>query len=85
MSVIAGVGLTSFGKHPTLDTLALMSKAATMALASAQLERRDIDGLLCGYSGTMPHLMLASVFSEHFGLRPTYAHGVQVGGATGLG
>jgi acetyl-CoA acetyltransferase len=28
--------------------------------------------------------MLATVFAEHFGIRPCYAHAVQVGGATGL-
>ena len=28
--------------------------------------------------------MLATVFAEHFGIRPSYAHAVQVGGATGL-
>ena len=31
-----------------------------------------------------PHIMLATVFAEHFGIRPSYAHAVQVGGATGL-
>src|SRR3984885_11840239 len=28
--------------------------------------------------------MLATVFAEHFGIKPVYAHAVQVGGATGL-
>src|SRR3954451_21508285 len=28
--------------------------------------------------------MLATVFAEHFGIAPSYAHAVQVGGATGL-
>jgi acetyl-CoA acetyltransferase len=28
--------------------------------------------------------MLATVFAEHFGIRPAYGHAVQVGGATGL-
>jgi acetyl-CoA acetyltransferase len=28
--------------------------------------------------------MLATVFAEHFGIHPSYAHAVQVGGATGL-
>ncbi|NEV79451.1 thiolase family protein, partial [Rhodopseudomonas sp. BR0C11] len=39
---------------------------------------------LCGYSTTMPHIMLATVFAEHFGIRPSYCHAVQVGGATGM-
>src|SRR3954465_7386348 len=84
MSFIAGVGLTPYGKHPAKNTLDLMSEAAALALADAQLERRDIDGLICGYSTTMPHLMLSTVFAEHFGLQPQYAHAVQLGGATGV-
>ncbi len=84
MSFITGVGLTSFGKHPGKSTLDLMSEAATAALADAQLERREVDGLVCGYSTTMPHLMLSTVFAEHFGLKPAYAHAIQLGGATGF-
>jgi acetyl-CoA acetyltransferase len=84
MSFITGVGLTSFGRHDGRTTVDLMSIAAAAALADASLARRDIDGVLCGYSTTMPHLMLATVFAEHFGLQPAYAHAVQVGGATGL-
>ena len=84
MSFISGVGLTSFGKHEGRSTLDLMTEAAQGALSDAGLKRADIDGLLAGYSTTMPHLMLATVFAEHFGVRPSYAHAIQVGGATGL-
>src|SRR5262245_29252182 len=85
MSYVTGVGLTPYGKHPGRDTLDLMSDAAALALADAELERKDVDGLLTGYSTTFPHLMLSTVFVEHFGLKPTYAHGMQLGGATGFG
>ena len=84
MSFISGVGLTAFGRHEGRSTLDLMSEAAEAALSDAGLKRRDIDGLLTGYSTTMPHLMLATVFAEHFGILPSYAHAIQVGGATGL-
>jgi acetyl-CoA acetyltransferase len=84
MSLITGVGLTPFGRHEGRSTLDLMSMASEIALADAGLHRGAIDGVLCGYSTTMPHLMLATVFAEHFGLSPTYAHAIQVGGATGL-
>src|ERR1700760_5117921 len=84
MSYITGVGLTSYGKHEGLTSLDLMSKAAELAISDAGLKRADIDGMLCGYSTVSPHIMLATVFAEHFGIRPTYAHAVQVGGATGL-
>jgi acetyl-CoA acetyltransferase len=84
MSYITGVGCTAFGQLDGSSTLSLMREAAELALADAGLKRGDIDGLLCGYSTTMPHIMLATVFAEHFGIRPSYCHAVQVGGATGL-
>lgn len=84
MSFITGVGLTAFGQHEGNTTLDLMSTAAELAIADAGLARNEIDGILCGYSTTMPHIMLATVFAEHFGIQPAYAHAVQVGGATGM-
>lgn len=84
MSRIGGVGLTAFGRMEGRSTLDLMDRAAQTALEDAGLERRDIDGLICGYSTTMPHLMLATVFAERFGISPHYAHAVQLGGATGF-
>ena len=85
MSHVSGVGLTRYGRHEGQGTLDLMSEAATLALADAALDRKDVDGLICGYSTTMPHIMLATVFAEHFGLHPSYAHAMQMGGATGFG
>jgi len=84
MSFITGVGLTSYGKHEGCSSLDLMSQAAAMAIADAGLQRADVDGVLCGYNTVAPHIMLATVFAEHLGIRPSYAHAVQVGGATGL-
>ena len=84
MSFITGVGLTSYGRHEGSSSLDLMSKAAGLAIADAGLKRTEIDGILCGYSTVSPHIMLATVFAEHFGIRPSYAHAVQVGGASGL-
>lgn len=85
MSFLVGSGLTRYGRHDGRSTLDLMSEAAALALADAELERGDVDALVCGYSTTMPHIMLATVFAEHFGLRPSYAHAMQMGGATGFG
>ncbi|MFN9389264.1 MAG: thiolase family protein, partial [Betaproteobacteria bacterium] len=84
MSWITGIGLTSFGRHPGRQTLDLMSEAAQAALLDARLERGQVDGLLTGYSTTFPHLMLATVFAEHVGLRPADAHALPVGGAPGV-
>jgi acetyl-CoA acetyltransferase len=60
-----------------------MAEAAQKALDTAQLERREIDGLLCGYATTLPHLMLSTLFCERFALQPAYAHSLQLGGASG--
>ena len=84
MSFITGVGLTSYGKHEGSSSLDLMSKAAELAVADAGLKRSEIDGILCGYSTVSPHIMLATVFAEHFGIQPSYAHAVQVGGENRL-
>jgi acetyl-CoA acetyltransferase len=84
MSYLTGIGLTAFGRHDGKSTLDLMSEAAQMALDDAGLQRDDIDGFLCGYSTTLPHIMLATLFCEHFGIAPSYAHAIQVGGATGM-
>ena len=80
---LRGAGGTAFGRHDGSGPLDLMAAAASQALASAALTRGDIDGLLCGYATTLPHLMLSTLFCERFVLRPRYAHGIQVGGATG--
>ena len=84
MSFITGSGLTPYGRHEGKDSLDLMTQATDLALADASLQRGDIDGLICGYSTTLPHLMLSTVFAEHYGLKPSYAHAVQLGGATGF-
>jgi acetyl-CoA acetyltransferase len=85
MTYLVGHGLTAYGRHEGQGTLDLMSQASTKALADVGLERQDIDAVLCGYSTTQPHLMLATVLCEHFGLHPRYAQTIQMGGATGLG
>jgi acetyl-CoA acetyltransferase len=83
MAYITGVGDTPFGRLEDSTPLALMAQAANMALADGGIARQEIDGLLCGYATTLPHLMLSTVFAEHYGLRPQYAHALQLGGATG--
>ncbi len=83
MTYLRAARVTPFGKLPGSTTLSLMSDAAEAALAEAGLERAEVDGLICGYSTTMPHLMLSTVFAEAFGIRPAYAHAVQLGGGTG--
>lgn len=82
-SWITGAYRTAYGRIEGMDTLGLMSISAQGALDEAGLTRPDIDAVLCGYSTTLPHLMLSTLFCEHFGLQPRYAHAIQLGGATG--
>jgi acetyl-CoA acetyltransferase len=58
VSWVISVGLTPYGRLEGRSTLDLMSEAASSALTDAGLERRDIEGVICGYSTTMPHIML---------------------------
>jgi acetyl-CoA acetyltransferase len=80
---ITGAADTAVGELPGSSCMGLHAEAATLALADAGLLPRDIDGVLCAYSFTEPHLMLASVFSEYFGIQPAYSAAMQAGGATG--
>lgn len=80
---VVGAGNTGFGQHEGSDPLSLMADAAHRALADACVPHGAVDGVLCGYATTLPHLMLADLFCERFGLRPPYAHAMSAGGATG--
>jgi acetyl-CoA acetyltransferase len=80
---LRGSGNTRFGRLAGSAPLALMAQAADAALAEAGLQRGEIDGVLCGYATTLPHLMLADLFCEYAALSPAYAHGMAAGGATG--
>lgn len=79
---ITGVADTAMGELPGSTAMGLHAQAAKGALDDAGLKVSDIDGVLCGYSMTMPHLMLSSVFCEYFGVAPTFNMAIQAGGAT---
>lgn len=81
---LTGVGNTPFGRLEG-GAIDLMARAADQALESAGLHRREVDGVLCGYATTLPHLMLATLFAERYGIEPAWANGMQMGGATGAG
>ncbi|NYT23217.1 thiolase family protein [Alcaligenaceae bacterium] len=82
---VLSVANTPFGRQPGRSAVDLMSAAATEALRASGVAHDTVDGLLCGYATTFPHLMLATYMAEKLGLNPGYAHGMQMGGATGAG
>lgn len=81
-AVISGAGGTDVGKLPGSSCFVLHRQAMNLALADAGLRASDIDGVICAYSFTQPHLMLASWFSEYAGLSPQTCFAIQAGGAT---
>lgn len=80
---ILGAGNTPFGRLTGRGAIDLMAEAAARAIEDAGVQRAEIDAVLCGYATTLPHLMLSTLFCERFALTPSYAHGIQLGGATG--
>lgn len=81
--IISGAFATQVGKLVNSSCLALHDEAAFGAIRDADLDPREIDGVICAYSLTEPHLMLASWFCEYAGLAPKVCYAVQAGGATG--
>ncbi len=68
MAYITGVGDTAFGRLEYSTPLTLMAQAANAALADAGIGRQAIDGLLCGYATTLPHLMLSTARQRSTGV-----------------
>jgi acetyl-CoA acetyltransferase len=81
-AVITGSYSTKVGELEGATCMSLHTEAGLGALNDAGLAVSDIDGLLCAYSFTEPHLMLASVFAEYVGMQPAYASAVSMGGVT---
>lgn len=79
---ITGAYDTAVGELPGSSCMGLHAQAALGAVADAGLDLSDIDGVLCAYSFTEPHLMLASVFCEYMGIHPGYCAAIQAGGAS---
>ncbi|KRS10262.1 hypothetical protein XM53_22020 [Roseovarius atlanticus] len=81
-AAITGSYSTKVGQLEGATCMSLHTEAGLGALDDAGLAVSDIDGLLCAYSFTEPHLMLASVFAEYVGMEPAYASAVSMGGVT---
>lgn len=79
---ITGVFDTRVGELPGSTSMGLQYEAAAGALADAGLQAAQVDGVLCAYSFTEPHLMPASVFCEYAGLHPDVCYSIHAGGAT---
>ncbi len=63
---IAGAGNTRFGRLEGDGALELMAQAAQRELDDAGMSPAAVDGVLCGYATTLPHLMLSIFFASVF-------------------
>lgn len=79
---VTGAYDTAVGELPGSSCMGLHAEAAMGAVTDAGLKLSDIDGVLCAYSFTEPHLMLASVFCEYLGIHPGTCLAIQAGGAS---
>lgn len=79
---ITGAFDTAIGELPGSSCMSLHAEAALGAAADAGIALGDIDGVLCAYSFTEPHLMLGSVFCEYLGIHPAHCAAIQAGGAS---
>jgi len=79
---ITGAYDTQVGELPGSSCMGLHAQAAFGAIRDAGLEPGDIDGVLCAYSFTEPHLMLGSVFCEYTGIHPNFCTAIQAGGTS---
>lgn len=66
------------GKTP----LGLIAEASRLAIADAELNVADIDGIVVCPAMMQYSMLWPSVVAEHLGLRPTYLEFVDLGGAT---
>lgn len=82
-AVISGVANTRCGKLEGSTALGLHADMARAACADAGIALSEVDGLICAYSFTEPHPMLASVVAEYLGIQPSWSACVSSGGATG--
>jgi acetyl-CoA acetyltransferase len=77
-AAIVGIGeLPSQRQYPDRTTLGLCAEAARLAIEDAGLRKEDVNGLVTD-GGTTPAAM-----AEYISLRPTFATGVAMQGASG--
>ena len=81
-AALTGAASTAVGRLPESSCKSLHLQASLAAAEDAGLSLNDIDGLLCAYSTTEPHMMLSSVMAEYMGIRPSFMSSVSMGGAT---
>jgi acetyl-CoA acetyltransferase len=80
-TAIVGVGLAGMGEAPGRSHLELLAQAVQEALTDAGLQLSDVDGL---FTSNLVNFFPTLTVGEYLGLRPKYADGTSLGGASFL-
>lgn len=79
--VIAGVGHTSFGKHPERSTVSLNVEAIRKAIEDAKIEKDAVDGLFVKFPTSRFEMMYGQQVAEAIGITPRIGGVWDQGGA----
>lgn len=83
-AVIAGVGQTSYGKHPGRDRVSLIVEACRNAFTDAGIEKNEVDGVLVKMANAEPSILYGQKIAEALGLRPKIGCSLDQGGAANI-
>lgn len=83
-TVIAGVGHTSYGKHPGRDRVALIVEACRNALSDAGIAKDSVDGVLVKMANAEPSILYGQRVAEALGIQPKIGCALDQGGAANI-
>jgi acetyl-CoA acetyltransferase len=78
-AAVVGIGGAGWGEAPGRTAIELLAEASLAAIADADLELRDIDGLC---AATSTHAFPTVSVAEYLGLKPTFFDGTNIGGSS---
>ena len=82
--VIAGIGHTSYGRHPGRTTVALNVEACRAALADAGIDTSVVDGVFVKPPTSAPSSMYGQTVAEALGVQPRIGGAWDQGGAANI-
>jgi acetyl-CoA acetyltransferase len=83
--VIAGVGHTTYGKHPGRDRVSLIVEAVRNAIKDAGIPKDVVDGVMVKMANAEPSILYGQKVAEALGIRPTIGCSLDQGGAANIG
>lgn len=83
-AVIAGVGHTTYGKHPGRDRVSLTVEACRNALQDAGIAKDMVDGVLVKRASAESSILYGQKVAEALGLQPKVGCSLDQGGAANI-